>query len=161
MRVTPEEYKQLLKKKPQSAASKKAANNSQSNTDFFAMLCVKDGLPEPIKEVRFAKDIGREWRSDLFFEYAGRRVAVEKEGGIRSGGRHTNPDGFIDDMQKYNAYSMLGIFLLRFSTEQIEKESGKCIDIIKSVLFKSKSLAEMTKLVKKKQKRKKITIKES
>lgn len=47
------------------------------------------------------------------------KLLIEVEGGIWSGGRHTRGKGYIGDMEKYNAATMMVIQVLRFSTEQV------------------------------------------
>ena len=73
---------------------------------------------------------------------------IEKEGGIWTEGRHTRAKGFLEDMKKYNAYSMLGIYLIRFSTEQIEKTPIQCVEIIKQTLCE-KNIGKICELIKK------------
>jgi hypothetical protein len=48
----------------------------------------------------------RKWR----FDYAHKpsKVALEIEGAMWSGGRHTRPTGFAGDIEKYNAATALG-----------------------------------------------------
>jgi len=82
-------------------------------------LCAKYGLPAPIAEHCFAKAKGRKWRIDWYFEGNGRRVALEVEGGVWTGGRHTTGKGFAGDMEKYNAMSCMGILLLRTTPDQL------------------------------------------
>jgi len=60
----------------------------------------------------------RQWRAD--FHILETKILVEVEGGIWTGGRHTRGKGFIQDMEKYNAATMLGYQVLRFSTEQVK-----------------------------------------
>jgi len=54
------------------------------------------------------------------------------EGGIWTGGRHTRGKGFIHDMEKYNAATVLGYQVLRFSTEQVK--SGLAVRQIERLL---------------------------
>lgn len=61
----------------------------------------------------------RKWRFD--FAFPDRKLAIEIEGGIYSKGRHTRPDGYQKDMEKYNAASTLGWTLLRFTPQQVKK----------------------------------------
>lgn len=72
----------------------------------------------------------RKWRFD--FAHVLLKVAVECEGGIFSGGRHTRGKGFVGDMEKYNTAAAMGWLVLRFSTEQIRK--GEAIDHVRRVL---------------------------
>ena len=64
----------------------------------------------------------RKWRVDYMITNGKNRVAVEVEGGIWTGGRHTSPQGFIKDMEKYNKLSECGILLLRYSYENLTKK---------------------------------------
>lgn len=72
----------------------------------------------------------RRWRFD--FAFPDRKLAVEIEGGIYSKGRHTRPIGYIKDMEKYNAASVLGWTLLRFTPQQVK--SGMAILQIRDLL---------------------------
>lgn len=67
-------------------------------------------MPMPEPEYRF--NPSRMWRVD--FAWPSLLVAVELEGAVWTGGRHTRGAGFLADMDKYNALSMMGWRLLRF-----------------------------------------------
>lgn len=68
-------------------------------------------IPEPAQEYRFAQH--RRWRFDL--AWVEQKIAIEVEGGIFVGGRHTHPVGFLNDMEKYNCAAMLGWRVLRWT----------------------------------------------
>ena len=68
----------------------------------FQIRAVK--LPEPVREHRFHET--RKWRFD--FAYPSQKLAIEVEGGVWSGGRHTRGSGFTNDCEKYNAALMNG-----------------------------------------------------
>ena len=72
----------------------------------------------------------RHWKLDFAFLNA--KLAVEIEGGIGLIGRHQRPEGFIEDMYKYNALVMDGWRLLRFSTRMVMK--GEAIGLILEAL---------------------------
>jgi very-short-patch-repair endonuclease len=55
----------------------------------------------------------RKWKID--FANTKHGIAVEIEGGIWSGGRHTRPQGYIKDVEKYNALTLNGWRLLRYT----------------------------------------------
>lgn len=76
---------------------------------IFSALCRGEGLPEPVAEFRFHNQ--RRWRFD--YAFPAQKIAVEVEGGIWSGGRHTRGAGFLKDMEKYNAATALGWRVLR------------------------------------------------
>jgi len=61
-------------------------------------------------EYRFA--LPRLYRFD--FAWPGLMIAVELEGGIWNGGRHTQARGFIEDSRKYNLAAEMGWTLLRY-----------------------------------------------
>ena len=68
----------------------------------------------------------RKWRAD--FHLKDKKILVEVEGGIWSNGRHTRGKGYLGDLDKYNAATMMGYQVIRFSTEQVK--SGKAIEQI-------------------------------
>ena len=68
-------------------------------------------------EQEFQFHTTRKWRAD--FHIKNTKLLIEVEGGIWSGGRHTRGKGYIGDMEKYNAATMMGYQVLRFSTEQV------------------------------------------
>lgn len=72
----------------------------------------------------------RKWRAD--FHLVGKKILVEVEGGIWSSGRHTRGKGYIGDMEKYNAATMMGFQVIRFSTDQVK--SGHAIQQIEKMV---------------------------
>lgn len=82
---------------------------------IFSQLCTAHGLPEPVAELKFHPE--RRWRFDYAFPSA--KVALEVEGGVWSGGRHTSGSGFVKDMEKYNAAACLGWKVLRIQPRQL------------------------------------------
>ena len=86
------------------------------------------GLPEPIVEFKFCE--GRKWRAD--FAWPDEKILVEIEGGTYSNGRHTRPEGFRKDCQKYNEATRIGYKVFRFDSKMIR--SGEAIEFIKIVL---------------------------
>jgi hypothetical protein len=124
--------KEKTPKKPLSekAALKKAAKKLE--LDAFLAATDEKLLNElqklglfATKEVRFAKaSVNRGWRSDYFIERKGKTIAIEQEGGLFSGGRHTRGAGYAEDMQKYNYYTAHNIMLLRFTPSQIAKHTA-------------------------------------
>lgn len=85
-------------------------------------------LPEPEREYRFHTK--RRWRFDL--AYPVKMLAVEIEGGVWSGGRHTTGAGFSADCEKYNEASLLGWRIIRVTGDHIE--NGAAIDWIRRAL---------------------------
>lgn len=87
--------------------------------DPFADLCVAAGLPRPVTEYRFHPE--RRWR----FDYAlpGRlMIALEVEGGVWTGGRHTRGAGYLGDVDKYNEAALLGWLVLRCTPSKLRTQ---------------------------------------
>ncbi len=89
--------------------------NSQKITDLFTTLCKSDLRVECVKEYRFHPV--RRWR----FDYAipSHKIALEVEGGVWTGGRHTSPKGFLGDIEKYNAATLLGWRVFRTTPDAL------------------------------------------
>lgn len=83
---------------------------------------------EFVQEYRFCEY--RKWRAD--FHIPGTNLLIEVEGGVRSGGRHVRPQGYINDTEKYNEAAKLGFIVLRFDTETVSR--GTAINEIESYL---------------------------
>lgn len=91
--------------------------------EFFS----RSGLPKPVTEFEFHPS--RAWRFD--FAWPEYKIALEVEGGVHTGGRHTNPQGFLGDMEKYNNAAVLGWRIIRvtprslvsFATAKMIKEA--------------------------------------
>lgn len=101
-RMSPTKPKDEQTPKPK-RKSRQGANVRQI-TDLFTTL-VKSDLGETcIKEFQFHPT--RKWR----FDYAipEHKIALEVEGGVWTGGRHTRPQGFLGDIEKYNTATLLG-----------------------------------------------------
>lgn len=63
------------------------------------------------------------WRFDFALPEA--LIAIEVEGGVHTGGRHTRGKGFIQDCEKYNAATILGWRVIRVTGEHIK--SGQAL----------------------------------
>ena len=87
----------------------------KTSPEIFQQLCVTAGLPAPVAELKFCPD--RRWRFDYAWE--DRRVALEVEGGVYTGGRHTSSAGFVKDMAKYNRATVLGWRVLRVQPKEL------------------------------------------
>ncbi len=85
-------------------------------------------LPIPVREFKFHPV--RKWRFD--FAYPEKLIAIEVEGGVWSGGRHTRGKGFSEDCVKYNQASLLGWRILRFTPDMIS--SGEAIKTMEDIL---------------------------
>lgn len=72
----------------------------------------------------------RRWRID--FAWPAKFLAVEIEGGVWVEGRHTRGSGFVADINKYNALTLAGWRLLRFTPDMVE--SGIALEQIEAAL---------------------------
>ena len=83
----------------------------------------------------------RRWRFDHANpEY---KVAIEYEGGIWTGGRHTRGIGYKNDCDKYNAAQVLGWRVLRYTTSHtLEQVLADIVEIDKQLLRRPKATME-------------------
>lgn len=93
------------------------SSNSRSNNGkevFYKALCDVFGVVE--REYKFHPV--RKWRNDYFLKDY--NIAVEIEGGVFIGGRHTSGMGFSKDIEKYNAALTLGIVVYRIDNQDLK-----------------------------------------
>jgi len=95
--------------------------------DFFRLINGNPAIPDPVEEFFFHPI--RKWRNDL--AWPEQKLILEIEGGtyMKSGGGHRSVKGYHEDMEKYNAMSVYGYFLLRFTPPQME--SCEAYDVLR------------------------------
>lgn len=113
------------------SVKKKVKAKKVTRIDLFPDVCVKFGLPRPTPEYKFHP--ARKWRIDYYFEANGRKVGLEVEGGIWTGGRHIRGAGFSGDMEKYNAAGARGITIFRVAPSNLLKT--ETFDLVKKTLY--------------------------
>ncbi|MDV5862010.1 hypothetical protein QM298_14095 [Pseudomonas mendocina] len=91
--------------------------------DELELQCNVRGL-EPVREHRFHPV--RRWRFDLAFPEI--KLAVEVEGGLYVGGRHSRGQGYENDLEKYGEAQRLGWTVYRCSPRMVR--SGAAIELI-------------------------------
>jgi hypothetical protein len=101
---------------------------SMSNPLFLARLKA-EGLPLPTAEYRFHP--ARKWRFD--WAWIAEKIALEVDGGVWTGGRHTRGAGFLKDMEKMNAAAALRWRVLRCTPSTLCKTDT--IELLKTVLL--------------------------
>ncbi len=84
----------------------------------------------PMHEYQFHYE--RRWRFDWAFPL--NRVAIECEGGIWTGGRHTRGGGFESDCEKYNAAIALGWMVFRVTTGLLERDPYAFCEMVKDAI---------------------------
>ena len=83
---------------------------------------------EPVREYRFHPV--RRWRID--FAWPDHKLAVEVEGGVYSGGRHTRGAGFEADCVKYNTLAQEGWTLYRYTPRMVR--TGEALEQIQAYI---------------------------
>jgi len=125
------EYKKMIganKPKRGSKRLKLKGEKIQSEGEVILATALRALNIEFDQEFKFHPS--RMWRAD--FHLKGKKILVEVEGGIWSNGRHTRGKGYLGDLEKYNAATMMGYQVIRFSTEQVK--SGKAIEQILNLI---------------------------
>ena len=74
------------------------------------------GIPAPEREYRFHPT--RKFRID--FAWPSRKLAVEIDGGIWTGGSHSRGSGLLRNYEKRNAMAILGWRLLCYTPQSID-----------------------------------------
>lgn len=104
----------------------KAKTTLEEASAFF----LSRGVPAPVAEHKFHPL--RRWRFD--YAWPAEFIALEVEGGVWTGGRHTRGAGFVKDMEKYNAATVLGWRVLRVQPRDLLKHetAGMVADLIRN-----------------------------
>ena len=96
--------------------------------DTLAWQMQAAGLPAFERELTFHR--GRRWRFD--FTYRPAMLAVEVQGGIYSGGRHTTGAGYERDAEKLNQAAIDGWRVLYVTGPMIR--DGRALDTVMRAL---------------------------
>lgn len=88
------------------------------------------GITDFEREYHFAESIGRKWRFD--FAFVDRKLAMEVDGAIWSGGRHVRGAGVERDAEKYSAAAALGWRVIRLTRSMVE--SGEGVRLVEQAL---------------------------
>ncbi len=94
----------------------------------LALRILQSLAPDAVAEHRFHPV--RKWRLDMAIP--SRMVAIEIDGGVWSGGRHSGGAGQVKDMEKGNHAAILGWRVLHFTPQQIRK--GEWVTMVKQIL---------------------------
>ncbi|TMS48231.1 DUF559 domain-containing protein [Acinetobacter lwoffii] len=125
------EYKKMVKAtRPKGRSKRPKVKGEKVPNEFEAKLAGELKTLKIEFEQEFEFHPKRKWRAD--FHLVGKKILVEVEGAIWSGGRHTRGKGYIGDMEKYNAATMMGFQVIRFSTDQVK--SGLAIQQIEKMV---------------------------
>lgn len=94
----------------------------------FDRQCQLAGLPVPVAEYRFHPS--RRWRFD--YAWPDRSIAVEVDGAVFTGGRHTRGSGYEKDLEKLNEAICLGWQVVRVSTGMVR--DGRALAWVERIL---------------------------
>lgn len=113
----------------QSKKKSRQKSNSAKLTDVFTTICKTDLRVECVKEFKFHPV--RKWR----FDYAipEHKIALEVEGGVWTGGRHTSSVGFMKDMEKYNTATLMGWRVFRTTPDELYRL--KTLNLLKTAIL--------------------------
>lgn len=107
------------------AVRAKRPGRGPSRLEAMIALQIKALHIQPAKrEYKFHKV--RRWRFD--FAWPDLMIALEVEGGTRSGGRHTRHAGFENDCEKYNSAAIEGWSVLRATADMVK--DGRAIGFV-------------------------------
>jgi hypothetical protein len=95
---------------------------------IFLSLLRSAHIPIPVAEHKFCET--RRWRFD--WAWIDRKIALEIEGGVWSGGRHTRGVGFLKDMEKYNQATLEGWRVFRTTPQGLTTQTT--IEMLKKAL---------------------------
>jgi very-short-patch-repair endonuclease len=79
---------------------------------YFDLLV---GEPKPEREYKFSST--RRWLAD--FAWPEHKLIVEIEGGTHQQGRHNRHQGYRNDCEKYNAATIEGWRILRYTSDMV------------------------------------------
>jgi very-short-patch-repair endonuclease len=93
--------------------------------DILAALLKEKGISFE-REYRFSPP--RRFRSD--FAILSKKILIEVEGAIYTGGRHTRGSGYEKDCEKYNLAASLGYIVYRIPTTWIKANDPNMIQVL-------------------------------
>lgn len=96
-----------------------------SAEDALAKQVLDAGLPAPVRELVFAPP--RRFRFD--FAWPDHKLAVEVDGGVFSGGRHTTGAGYTRDCEKFALAAINGWSVIRCTSSQVK--TGQAVQWIR------------------------------
>lgn len=97
---------------------------------IFEFICNVYHIPPPERECRLVPH--RRFRWD--FCWRDSHTAVEIQGGVYSGGRHTRGKGYERDMEKHNLLALDGWTVLYFTGGQLRKDPAGVVAQVRRAL---------------------------
>lgn len=109
---------------------------------YYLLRGMGGHLGDVERQVKFIDT--RRWAFDLAWPQS--KVAVELDGAVWAGGRHTRGAGFIADTEKLNAATLLGWRVLRFPAHEVKARPAWIIEIISRLINNSASAGLVSEL---------------
>jgi very-short-patch-repair endonuclease len=113
-------YSDLKTKRRNKSPEEKMSAAERMWETWWLQLCAD--IPPGQYDQRFSAD--RMFRFD--FSWPDAKVAVEIEGGNWARGRHTRPQGYESDCEKYNLAADLGWAMYRFTPTMLQGDPAAC-----------------------------------
>lgn len=104
--------------------------------DFYWRIYAP-GEPQPVADHQPC--LPRKWEIDR--AWPAHKVAVEIEGGTWVNGRHSRGAGYREDVEKYNAMTLAGWRILRYTTDHLHKTPTEMVAQIITLLQRSEGAA--------------------
>lgn len=108
--------------------ARKPARRSVDHAATLATHLTRHGIGGWTREHRFHPT--RRWRIDVAF--VGQQLAVEVDGGVWTGGRHSRGSGVMADCEKFSALAIAGWRLIRVTPAHVR--DGTAVQWIKQAL---------------------------
>lgn len=146
MKLTAKQAREMGLDIPDVPKAKSKAKGQPTDHDgrdrLFRAACVARGIPEPVREYRFAPP--RRWRFDYCWQAA--MLALEIQGGIWTGGGHVRGKHLLTEHEKLNAAAARGWRVLFTTPAQVD--DGSVFNAIRAALAgdaasASRSLADV------------------
>lgn len=109
------------------AEKPKKKSQNKIYEDNLASFMENEGFPPFVRDERFHDT--RLWRFD--FQWPMLKIALEFEGAIFAGGRHTRGSGFDKDCDKYNEATRLGWKVYRVTAPMMK--DGRAADLLHKI----------------------------
>lgn len=131
------EQQGLLPPARTSQSTKAASGPARTYQDknLFLEVCKAHNLPVPVAEYKFHET--RKWRFDWLFDGV---VALEIQGALFSGGRHTRGAALLSEYQKLNEAQLAGFVVLLVTPEQVE--TGEAFALVRRALLGDDNVSE-------------------
>lgn len=107
---------------------KRSKTPAPPQRDMFTALVESELHTQCVKEYRFHPV--RQWRFDYALPM--HKVALEVEGGVWTQGRHTRPQGFLGDIEKYNTATVMGWRVVRCVPDDLM--AGRTLDMLHALI---------------------------